>query len=193
VARALTSYLQPPGRYEGLDINGDSVAWLQAHYQGRPAFRFTHADVYNKMYNPRATVPAAEYRLPYADGTFTQALLKSVFTHMHPRDVRHYLKELGRVIRPGGRAVITYFLLNDESRAFADRDLDVVKMKVNWDGDPLCRVANLEVPEHATAHDETRVRTFTAEAGFSIIEIMFGNWCGRPGGGLQDVMVITRT
>ena len=193
VARALTSYLKPPGRYEGLDINGESVAWLQTHYQGHPAFRFTHANVYNKMYNPHATVMAAEYRLPYADATFTQALLKSVFTHMHPRDMRHYLKELGRLIRPGGRAVITYFLLNDESRAFVDRDLDVVKMKANWDGDPLCRVANLEVPEHATAHDEARVRAFTAEAGFSISEIMFGNWCGRPGAGLQDVMVITRT
>jgi len=32
--------------------------------------------------------------------------------------MRHYLRELGRVIKPGGRAVITYFLLNDESRAF---------------------------------------------------------------------------
>ena len=90
VARALTPYLQMPGRYEGLAINGDSVKWLREHYAGRPAFRFTHANVFNKMYNPGATVTAAEYRLPYEDGTFTQALLKSVFTHMHPRDMRHY-------------------------------------------------------------------------------------------------------
>src|SRR5215471_5485373 len=41
VARALTSYLQPPGRYEGLDVNGDGVKWLSEHYAGRPAFRFT--------------------------------------------------------------------------------------------------------------------------------------------------------
>ncbi len=137
VARALTSYLQPPGSYEGLDIHGGSVAWLREHYQSRPLFRFTHANVYNKMYNPDATVGAAEYRLPYADGAFTQALLKSVFTHMHPKDIRHYLRELGRVIRSGGRAVITYFLLNDESRAFVAKDRDVVKMKVDWDGDPF--------------------------------------------------------
>lgn len=192
VARALTSYLQSPGRYEGLDVSGDSVRWLQENYAGRPAFRFTHANVFNKMYNPRATVKAAEYRLPYPDGTFTQALLKSVFTHMHPRDVRHYLRELGRVIRPCGRAVITYFLLNDESRALVARELDVVKMRAEWDGDPLCRVANLEMPEQATAQDETRIRSFTSEAGFSVSEIAFGNWCGRPGNGLQDVMILTR-
>jgi SAM-dependent methyltransferase len=193
VARALTSYLHLPGRYEGLDVSGESVRWLGEQYAGWPAFRFTHANVFNKMYNPGATVTAAEYRLPYEDGTFTQALLKSVFTHMHPRDMRHYLRELGRVIKPGGRAVITYFLLNDESRAFVAKDTDVVKMKLDWDGDPLCRVANLEVPEHATAHDEARVRAYSAEAGFSIGEITFGNWCGRPGGGLQDVMILTRT
>ena len=64
------------------------------------------------------------------------ALLKSVFTHMHPNDVRHYLKELGRVIRSGGRAVITYFLLNDESRALVAQDRDEVKMKVDWAGIP---------------------------------------------------------
>ena len=137
VARALTSYLQPPGRYEGLDINGDSVKWLRGALPSRPLFRFTHANVFNKMYNPGATVTAAEYRLPYEDGTFTQALLKSVFTHMHPRDMRHYLTELGRVIRPGGRAVITYFLLNDESRALVAKDMDVVKMKVDWERRPV--------------------------------------------------------
>ena len=31
VARALTSYLSPSGRYEGQDIHSGSVAWLQEH------------------------------------------------------------------------------------------------------------------------------------------------------------------
>jgi SAM-dependent methyltransferase len=193
VARALTSFLSPQGRYDGLDINERSIIWLREHYAGFPNFAFTHADVYNKMYNPGATVTAARYRLPYADGTFSMALLKSVFTHMHPRDVRHYLQELARVVRPGGRAVITYFLLNDESRRLVAENRDEVKMRLEWDGDPLCRVADLEVPEHATAHDEARVRAYTAEAGFTTNEIVFGNWCGRPSLlGLQDAMVLTR-
>ena len=33
------------------------------------------------------------------------------------------------MIRPGGRAVITYFLLNDESRALVTRNRDEVKMR----------------------------------------------------------------
>ena len=82
-------------------------------------------------------------------------------------------------MRPGGRAVITYFLLNDESRALVADDRDEVKMRFEWEGDPLCRVANLDVPEHATAHDEGRIRAFTAAAGFTVNEITYGNWCGR--------------
>ena len=30
------------------------------------------------------------------------------------------------------------------------------------------------------------------EAGFTVREITFGNWCGRPDTGLQDVIVLTR-
>ena len=61
--------------------------------------------------------------------------------------------------------------------------MDVIKMRVDWDGDPLCRVADLEIPERATAHDEARVRAYTAAADFSVGEITLGNWCGRPWGG----------
>jgi SAM-dependent methyltransferase len=193
VARALTTYLALPGRYEGLDIHGESIRWLQEHYLERAGFRFTHANVYNKMYNAGGSLTASEYRLPYADATFSMALLKSVFTHMLPEDVRCYLRELSRVLRSGARAVITYFLLNNESRSFVSQDKDEVKMRCDWQGDPGCRVANPLVPEEATAHDEERIRAYTAEAGFSIYEITFGNWCGRPSLlGLQDLLILIK-
>src|SRR5690349_4403265 len=49
VARALTTYLALPGRYEGVDIHGESIRWLQEHYRDQPGFGFHHANVYNKM------------------------------------------------------------------------------------------------------------------------------------------------
>jgi ubiquinone/menaquinone biosynthesis C-methylase UbiE len=194
VARALTTRLAGPGRYEGLDINRESIAWLQERYRNYPAFNFTHANIFNKWYNPSGTIAPAGYRLPYADATFSMALLKSVFTHMLPADVKHYLQELGRVIRPGGRAAITYFLLNDESRHFMSLDRDVMKMRVAWKKDPECLVANSEFPEQVTGHSESRIRAFTAAAGFTVSEIVYGNWCGRPSMlGLQDLMILIKT
>jgi hypothetical protein len=89
--------------------------------------------------------------------------------------------------------VITYFLLNDESRRYIAAGVDQVKMPFDW-ADSCCRVANLEVPELATAHDETRIRQYTAEGQFAVADIVFGNWCGRPTLlGLQDMMVLIKT
>ena len=135
--------------------------------RGHAGFRFTRANGYNKVYNPAGPVSASGYQLPYADGTFKMALLKSVFTHIMPEHVRA-LREGGK---PGDgarrpcRAVITCFLLNDEARALIGRDRDEVKMPTGWQGDPLRRVANPGVPKIATAHDEARIRRIRRRPG----------------------------
>jgi hypothetical protein len=49
------------------------------------------------------------------------------------------------------------------------------------------------MPEEATAHDEARIRSYAAEAGFSVFEMTFGNWCGRPSLlGLQDLVILIK-
>ena len=41
--------------------------------------------------------------------------LTSVFTHLLPHDLTHYLAEINRVLRPGGRCVATFFLHDAET------------------------------------------------------------------------------
>ena len=191
VARALTTYLSPSGRYEGLDIRAATVAWLQKHYARYANFRFLHADIYNKNYNPAGRIPGREYSLPCADTSFDMVLLKSVFTHMVPDDVRCYMSEISRVLKPGGCSVITFFLLNNESRRVVSIfGRDTIKLAHDYEGDPLCRVANPEIPEQAVGHDEHRIREFYAEVGLGPIELAYGDWCGRRAlHGLQDVVI----
>jgi ubiquinone/menaquinone biosynthesis C-methylase UbiE len=190
VARALTRVLSPAGRYEGIDVNPETIAWLQARYQRYSNFTFTHADVPNTWYNPGGRLSAGQYRFPFSNASFDVVLLKSVFTHMLPSDVRSYLREIGRVLKPGGRAVLTYFLLNDESRRFIARGLAQISFKFEYPGDALCRVVKEEVPEWAVAHDEQRIRQYHTEAGLSTLELSFGNWCGRRALlGLQDMII----
>jgi ubiquinone/menaquinone biosynthesis C-methylase UbiE len=190
IARVLTRFLSPAGRYDGLDINATTVAWLQEHYQSYPNFRFTHANVYNKAYNPGGKMSAGAYRFPFEDSMFDLVLLKSVFTHMLPVDVRTYMREISRVLRQGGRSMITYFLLNDESRGYIERGLDTLALRFEYMSDPLCRVANPELPEAVVAHDEGRIRKYYAEVGCSVVEVVFGNWCGRTSLlGLQDLVI----
>jgi hypothetical protein len=103
------------------------------------------------------------------------------------------MREISRVLRQGGRSVITYFLLNEESRSYVERGLDAHALRFEYMGDPLCRVANPELPEAVVAHDERRIRQYYAEVGCSVMELEFGNWCGRASLlGLQDVVIAVK-
>lgn len=193
VALALTNYLVAPGSYDGIDVNARTIEWLTDRYRDHANFRFTHANVQNKAYNPGGRIDGTGYRLPFPDQSFDLILLKSVFTHMVPADMQSYLSEISRVMRPGARSVITYFLLNAESMAFVRRGEDVHKLRFTYQDDPLCRIADPNVPESVVAHDEERIREFYAASGCTLLEITYGNWCGRSSlTGLQDVVIATK-
>ena len=53
---------------------------------------------------------------PCADNSFDLVFLTSVFTHMFAGDVENYLSEISRVLKPGGKCLITWFLLDEVSR-----------------------------------------------------------------------------
>ena len=190
ISRALTQILASSGRYDGLDVHRESIAWLQDHYSAYAQFQFHHIDVHNVMYNPGGQHQPDDFHLRFPDNTFDIVLLKSVFTHMLPPGVRGYLKEISRVLRPGGRAVISYFLLNAESRRLMRLARNRMPFQHSWNGDDLCLIANPQLPEAAVAHDEQRIRDVYAEMGLAPVDITYGDWCGRPSLlGLQDLVV----
>lgn len=187
MALPLTTYLVPPGGYDGIDISKRSIRWCR-HAIGRraPHFRFHHADVRNGEYNPRGSIDAADYRFPFDDAAFDFVFLTSVFTHMLPAEVRRYLAEIARVLAPGGRALLTFFLLGRDASSPGE-------LRFDHRGDGF-RAVNARVPEEAVAYDPADVRRWLAEAGLSIVEpIRPGAWSGAPGAtAYQDVIVAVR-
>lgn len=173
----LTRYFDKSATYDGIDVTAAGVEWCAQRITPRfPNFRFQRIDVYNMLYNPAGTRRPSEYRFPFDDASFTFVMLGSVFTHMLPDDAAHYLAEIARVLKPGGRCLISYFLFNDESRGLVEAGRSTLNFHVVRD-----RYATVDpnVPENAIALDEAFVLALYAQLGLAVTRIERGSWCGR--------------
>lgn len=189
MAVPLTDYLMPSAQYEGIDIVSMGVTWCQKNITPRfPNFRFQLADIYNSHYNLGGTFQAYEYRFPFDDNHFDFVFLTSVFTHMPVRETEHYLSEISRVLKPGGRCFATFFLLNEESRRSMAGEKSTFNFQYELDG----RYTNApKDPDAGTAFDEPLVLAMLEKNGLYTQDSIYpGNWCGRENSvTFQDIVV----
>jgi SAM-dependent methyltransferase len=187
MARPLTKYLTT-GSYEGFDIVSRGIRWCQKHITSRyPNFCFHVADIHNRKYNPKGRFPPLEYRFPFKDSEFDFTFLTSVFTHMLRKEMEHYLAEVSRTLRPGGKCFITFFLLNEESQNLLRSGLSSLNFRFSLDG---CSSIDKRVPEDAVAFEEAYIRALYRELGFAGETVRYGAWCGRKDYlSYQDVLV----
>lgn len=192
VALHFAGFLDMRGRYDGFDASRTGVDWCNARIAPRhPKFRFVHADIRNRQYNPHGALDAASFIFPYADESFSLAYATSVLTHLLPDAAAHYLKEIARVLRPGGRSLVTFFIINDESRRHTVRSGELRFEKTGqgyWTTQP-------DNPEACIAYEEQAVQEMHGEAGLEIAApIRFGSWSSRAGlvGGQDHVLAFKR-
>lgn len=180
------------GSYEGIDPIAKQVNWcrerITSHY---PNFQFQQIDVWSKHYNPGGKIKPSEYRLPFGDTQFDFLVMGSVFTHMFPHDISHYIGEISRVLKPGARGWITFFLLNQESLASisAGRSTQNLIHQVEEGS----RADNPDRLETAIGHLEQVVFAMFTQHGIRAEIAEYGSWCGRKADYYQDIVKITRT
>ncbi len=192
MAVPLVSYLTPGGRYRGFDIVPAGIDWCKKSITPRhPGFEFQLADVFNKGYNPGGKHLASEFRFPFEDASFDFAFATSVFTHLVRADAENYLAQTARVLRPGGTCLLTFFLLNQESRRLMAQGSSTLTFAHGLDG---LWTSDRDLPENAIAHDEASCRALFARVGLKIQEpIRYGSWSGRPSAlSYQDIIVAAR-
>ena len=183
MAVPLTGYLSLEGGYWGFDIVKMGIKWCQNRITPKfPNFHFVHSDIYNRHYNSKGKIQAREFRFPFEDNFFDFAFLTSVFTHMLPPDLEHYLAEIARVLKPGGTCFITFFLLNPESKPLVRAGQSALKFVYEVPGTGgNCWTVDEKDPEGAIAYEEEVVRNLFGKYGLRIAEpIQYGMWCKRP-------------
>lgn len=191
IAFALAHYLDKNGCYYGFDVSRDAIRVAQSIFPEESNMSFQHADLYNKMYNEGGAVRVKDFSFPFDDGYFDTVILTSVFTHMLPIDVRHFLMEISRVLVVEGVCFCTFFALD----TLAKDNLSAGKTTLNIihpfaDG---CFVLNRSVPENAVAYDMQTLRAMIAECGLIIEQVYWGQWSGhRAFLTYQDVFLLRK-
>jgi SAM-dependent methyltransferase len=205
VAAPLVDHLGPDGSYEGFDRNAARIAFCNERIAPlHPRFRFQAVEVFNSE-RQKGTKPgrqrAGDFRFPYPDGDFDVVFLFSVFTHMLPDGVQRYLSEIARVLRPGGRTVITWFLLNDYSLQALDEQRDTRRNSASNAHESalshdmgVYRVSDRSRPEAVVAYQEPFVLETYAKNGLEVAHpIHYGSWTGRQGTPMNQDVVLARS
>jgi len=198
IAFALRFVLSKAGSYFGFDICKYKIEFLEETFQQvYPNFRFIWSDIRNTTYNPCGLVDASVYRFPSPENSFDLVYAASVFTHMLPEGTANYLRETSRVLKPGGRCVFSFFML-DNYRRGQKRPLSFNSSYFNLDypyggyGDEFA-VAQPQNPEDMTGYKAGFLQRLARQAGLRLIEPpLEGMWSGtaRNWIGVQDVMVL---
>ena len=134
IARFL--YLNPHLRYIGVDLFLPAILWCRKNFAelAGDRFRFEHFDGISEVYNPTGTIKPSEYQLPVTDASVDMTICASLFTHLLEPDCLHYLGEIHRVARIGGRALISIHnepphgkrFAGDEARIDIEEDYFIV-------------------------------------------------------------------
>jgi SAM-dependent methyltransferase len=192
MAIPLLGYLDEVGSYSGFDVGKAMVKWCQKEITSRRSdFEFVWAPVYNRKYNPYGRVSGEEFKFPYPDSSFDFVFATSLFTHLTLSDSTHYLEEINRVLRPGGRTLLTFFILRPQSLSEIEAGRAALDFRYPTSGG---LTIDRREPEAAMAFDLDVLEARFAQAGLRICEpINFGLWAKNPNGVAgQDIVVAER-
>lgn len=173
----LMDYLQNGGLYVGIDVSARDVDWCSNHITTlAPRFVFLKLDIFHPLYHPNGRIHPQDVVLPFPAACFDFVMLWSVFTHLLPNDVEHYLDEIARVIRPAGCLTASYFLWTPRAREEI-RSGRAKVVGVSEISDLGCWTTDPKHPEALTILDESWIRSIYRSRGFSVdLPIMYGAW-----------------
>jgi SAM-dependent methyltransferase/uncharacterized membrane protein YbhN (UPF0104 family) len=176
------------GRYVGVDVLAPHIEWCAANLAA-PGVEFRSIDIRNERYNPNGKRGPSD--LDLGSERFDVVALFSVFTHMWPEDVTEYMRMVASALTPEGRALATFFLLDDQWRRLEASGSPAFRLPLERTA--FCRYSSAEEPLHRVAYELEWVLRAAREAGLDPVSSpTFGAWSGRLGAvGYQDTVVFS--
>jgi len=177
MAVPLSRFLNEKGSYDGFDIVKSGIDWCNKNISSQyPNFRFQYTGLYNQLYNTSDKADAGNFIFPYGDGRFDFVFLTSVFTHMMPKEVEHYLHEISRIMKPGATCLMSFFIINCESEDLMIKRPTHMNFPINKG---FYRLHSSHVDTANVAYDEEWILEKLENAGLKMEIIKYGQWVGR--------------
>lgn len=191
LAVPLTRYMNNKGSYEGFDIVKTGIDWCNKNIASKyPNFHFLWVNLKNDLYNLNTNQESTSFIFPYPQNYFNSIVLTSVFTHMIPKDVKHYLNQINNVLHPHGKCIATFFILNEEIKAKMDSNRTEFNFKYSYDGYYLM---DSKVKEANVAYEEFFLYNIIEECGLKISSLYRGRWTGvKESLDFQDVVILEK-
>jgi SAM-dependent methyltransferase len=187
---ALSRHFGDRINYLGFDIVRYGITWCRKHFAQNGRYSFFHADIYNSFYNPRGRINPAEYAFPCRTDSADVVFATSVFTHMQASEVRHYINETARIVKPGGRCYFTFFLIDEDSEQSIKAGTSSFTFSHQGEG---CRIESTDEPDMAVAYGLPWVEETLVSAGFRVCHIVRASWRGIASPYYQDIVVAMKS
>jgi SAM-dependent methyltransferase len=181
--------LGPEGRYVGFDVHAPAVRWARRHFAADPRLHFAIAEL-KTPYSEEFRGPVTQYLFPLGDAEADFVLAKSVFTHLHEPEARHYLREVRRVLKPGRRALITILFLDPPD---TNGKTPLPALYQFPFGGPHFRWMIEAKPTGVVGVDREFFLNMVADAGLRVGATYDGSWRGlRLAPNPQDLLIVER-
>jgi SAM-dependent methyltransferase len=177
------SHDTPNLRYDGFDPVRYGISWCTKRFRDVPNYRFAHVDLANPFYNPGGSIDPQTFRFPYQDCAFDIVVATSVFTHMRLETSAHYLEEIARCLRPGGRAYITLFRIDAHATQAIQRGDSLLAFRRMGEGEWASTTAQAE---EAIAFEHSALQRALDRSALEAVQFYRGSWRTGTGDDYQD-------
>ncbi len=197
-AKAIT---QENGSYIGLDVIKKDIQYCKSQYPFKN-YNFMHFDVANPMYAAKQNQTLTPWPIESDSKDLVTAL--SVWTHLCEEDAIFYLSEVARVLKKKGKAVITFFYLDENYKSsMSKRENKPGRFhstnQMKWIFDQPAYQSKewfcpkwTNNPEEAIAISETALKTLLEQSGLKLKNYYSGNWKEKAGAYFQDILVFEK-
>src|SRR5262245_45183376 len=118
LARIMMLQKERPRRYVGIDVHRGMVEWCQKNLTPVDrGFQFVHHDVFAHSYAPGNRLQLSQ-PFPVGHAAATLVIASSAFTHLSLGQAEYYLREVARLLKPGGTPLPTWFFFDKDSYPF---------------------------------------------------------------------------